>query len=77
MANSNSNSKGKPTVNSADQFADVLYQKLGEKWFAFSIINEEVFMSPVSDDRISEIKCDTSAVANIRASNAEFDNEAA
>jgi hypothetical protein len=65
------------TVNSAgDQFVDVLYQKLGENWFAFSLIDDEMFMSPVSDDKIAEIKTDSTAVANIR-SYAEIDNEAA
>lgn len=39
-----------------EQEVDVLYQKLGENWFAFSIIEDEVFMSPVSDDQIKEIK---------------------
>jgi len=77
-------SKSKKTTsnkNSADdQFVDVLYQKLGENWFAFSLIDDEVFMSPVSDDTIAEIKTDSTAVANIRPAvenAAENDNEAA
>ncbi len=39
-----------------DQYVDVLYQKLGENWFAFSLIDDEVYMSPVSEEQISEIK---------------------
>lgn len=62
--------------NTNDQYVDVLYQKLGENWFAFSLIDNEMFMSPVSDDRIAEIKNDTTAVANIRP-NMDIDNEAA
>ena len=44
-------------------------------WFAFSLIDDEMFMSPVSDDRIKEIKSDSTAVTNIRAR--ENDHEAA
>jgi hypothetical protein len=69
--------KTNSTAKTSEQCVDVLYQKLGENWFAFSLIDDEVFMSPVSDDKIAEIKSDTSAVAKIRASNAETDREAA
>ena len=48
----NSNRK-KPVV---EQEVDVLYQKLGERWFAFSIINDEVFMSPITEEKIAEIR---------------------
>ncbi len=48
------NSKSKNTQT--EQEVDVLYQKLGDQWFAFSVVNDEVFMSPVSDDQITEIK---------------------
>jgi len=33
-----------------DQEVEVLYQKLGDRWFAFSIINDEVFMSQVPQE---------------------------
>lgn len=39
-----------------EQDVDVLYQKLGDRWFAFSIINDEVFMSPVSEDQINTMR---------------------
>ncbi len=51
------------TINN-DQYVDVLYQKLGENWFAFSLIDDEVFMSPVSEDKITEIKNDRQTVGN-------------
>ena len=80
-----SSSKSKNTASNTnatdDQFVDVLYQKLGENWFAFSLIDDEMFMSPVSDDKIAEIKTDRTAVANIRPytveNAAENENEAA
>ena len=44
--------------------ADVLYQKLGDRWFAFSLIDDEVFMSPVSEDVIEGIKAETTPAGN-------------
>lgn len=35
---------------------EVLYQKLGDRWFAFSLIGDEVFMSPISEDLLEEIR---------------------
>jgi hypothetical protein len=52
MANSNS----KNTHPAQEHDVDVLYQKLGDRWFAFSIIEDEVFMSPVTEEKILEIK---------------------
>jgi hypothetical protein len=43
---------------------DVLYQKLGERWYAFSIVNDEVFMSPVSDDQIHSARTETTNPQN-------------
>lgn len=52
------NNRTNPTTQkvSDDQYVDVLYQKLGENWFAFSLIDDEVFMAPISEDQISEIR---------------------
>ncbi len=73
-------SKSKKTTNTNnaanDQYVDVLYQKLGENWFAFSLIDDEVFMAPISDDKIAEIKGDSSSMTQIRP-NMDIDNEAA
>ena len=54
MNNPNQKSKA-----SAELETEVLYQRLGDTWYAFSIINEDVFMSPISEDKIEEIKRDT------------------
>ena len=40
---------------------DVLYQKLGDQWFAFSLIEDEMFMAPVSETAIAQIKKDHEA----------------
>ena len=42
--------------NAQEQEADVLYQKLGNTWFAFSIVEDEVFMSPITEEEIVAIK---------------------
>jgi hypothetical protein len=55
---------------------EVLYQKLGDRWFAFSIVNDEVFMSPVSDDQIAVAKRGTPTTTDYTP-NADFEeNEA-
>jgi hypothetical protein len=42
--------------NAQEMDVDVLYQKLGDRWFAFSIIGDEVFMAPISEDQIDSIR---------------------
>ena len=59
-----------------DQYVDVLYQKLGDNWFAFSLIDDDVFMSPVSEDKIQEIKKDKISFSAINTDR-NNDNEAA
>lgn len=51
-------SQNNQKANAKEQDVDVLYQKLGDNWFAFSIIDEEVFMSPISEEKINEIRKD-------------------
>ena len=57
-ANTQTNQKNNVNV---EQEVEVLYQKLGERWFAFSVINDEVFMTPISEEQITEIRNDHSA----------------
>lgn len=47
---STKNNKAKNVIKEID--AEVLYQRLGDRWFAFSLIGDEVFMSPVTDEII-------------------------
>ena len=53
---SNSNRKTITTLEQTEKEVDVLYQKLGDKWFAFSVINDEVFMSSISEEQMIEIR---------------------
>lgn len=34
------------------QTVDVLYQKMGNRWYAFSLVGEEVFMGSLSENEI-------------------------
>jgi hypothetical protein len=76
MTASKSKKNNQNTNTNNDQYVDVLYQKLGDNWFAFSLIDDEVFMSPVSEDKITEIKNDKIAFTQIRM-DSDNNNEAA
>ncbi len=49
------NAKAQQTVSSkkSDQTVEVLYQKMGDRWFAFSLINDEVFVGSISDEELA------------------------
>lgn len=51
-AGSNRNSSTKSSRN-ADGTVEVLYQKMGERWFAFSLLGDEVFVGSISPEEIS------------------------
>jgi hypothetical protein len=52
-------SKANQIQNNQEMDVEVLYQKLGDRWFAFSLIGDEVFMSPISEDQINGIRNET------------------
>jgi hypothetical protein len=35
---------------------EVLYQKMGNRWFAFSIVNDEVFMGSITQEEIDMLE---------------------
>lgn len=35
-----------------NEMVEVLYQKLGDRWFAFSLIDEEVFVGSISPEEL-------------------------
>jgi hypothetical protein len=43
--NTNKNPQSAETV-------EVLYQKLGDRWYAFSLIDDDVFVGSISEDQI-------------------------
>lgn len=42
----------KKTDSVHEESIEVLYQKMGDRWFAFSLIDDEVFVGSVSQDVI-------------------------
>lgn len=39
-----------------DETVEVLYQKMGERWFAFSLVGDEVFVGSISPEELHEPK---------------------
>ena len=37
-----------------NQTVEVLYQKMGDRWFAFSLIDDEVFVGSIPVDEITQ-----------------------
>jgi hypothetical protein len=51
MSNANQNNK---TQNVAtDGTVEVLYQKMGDRWFAFSLVGDDVFVGSLTDEEIA------------------------
>jgi hypothetical protein len=43
-------------INNSDntvKTVEVLYQKMGDRWYAFSLVDEDVFVGSVSQDEIN------------------------
>lgn len=45
----------------ADKTVEVLYQKMGDRWFAFSLINGEVFMGSIGQEEIDALEAQQAA----------------
>lgn len=57
--NQDKNENSAQTLNSTqgtEQVADVLYQRLGNRWFAFSLVNDEVFFGAIDPELLEEPK---------------------
>jgi hypothetical protein len=58
MSNSNLSTKT-PTSSSSSKRAidngtvEVLYQKMGDRWFAFSLVGDEVFVGSLTEEEIA------------------------
>ena len=55
---------------SSNDSVEVLYQKMGDRWFAFSLVNEEVFVGSISQEEIDRLEADPSASGKQAALNA-------
>lgn len=50
--NANTGSRESATAMGPNGTVEVLYQRLGSRWFAFSVVNDEVFMGEVPEAAI-------------------------
>lgn len=67
-------------LNNSDdkaQTVDVLYQKMGDRWYAFSLLGEEVFMGSVSEAEINQAASDDIAIEKVLVEASEAFNEVA
>lgn len=54
MANNNNNGKnGSHKMAANDGTVEVLYQKMGNRWFAFSLVDDEVFVGSISQEEVN------------------------
>ena len=60
MENKNMNKVNKsPAQKSSikkDQTVEVLYQKMGDRWFAFSMIDDEIFVGSIAQSEVDSNK---------------------
>lgn len=40
-------------AESNSKTVDVLYQKMGERWYAFSLVGEDVFVGSLTEDELA------------------------
>jgi hypothetical protein len=41
------------TDSTQEKEVDVLYQRLGDRWFAFSVVDDEVYMGAIPEETLS------------------------
>jgi hypothetical protein len=46
----------KNTQTGSAQTVEVLYQKMGDRWFAFSLIDDEVFVGSIPVEKLQELE---------------------
>jgi hypothetical protein len=55
MANPKNQNKSETTTRTtADGTVEVLYQKMGDRWFAFSLVDDEVFVGSITQNEIDQ-----------------------
>jgi hypothetical protein len=50
----NQSATAQSETSTSDRTVEVLYQKMGERWFAFSLIDDEVFFGSLHPSEVSE-----------------------
>lgn len=77
MKNSNNSKKTSKKASisskskSADAYVDVLYQRLGDKWFAFSAVGGELFFAEVPESAIQNARVSAESLDELMLGDAE------
>jgi hypothetical protein len=56
MNNEIQNSQNQNNSPASASTVEVLYQKMGDRWFAFSLVGEEVFVGSITQDEIDALE---------------------
>jgi len=59
------------------QTVEVLYQKMGDRWYVFSLLGDEVFIGSLSQDEINQAATNDTAIEKIIVEAPEAFNEVA
>ena len=43
-------------IKNSNANVEVLYQKMGNRWFAFSVVNEDVFIGSITQEEIDALE---------------------
>jgi hypothetical protein len=48
----------KDNKKNQETYADVLYQRIEGKWYAFSVVEDDIFYTAISDEELEAIRLD-------------------
>lgn len=68
MAKNTAKNQTKNYTNS-NETVEVLYQKMGDRWFAFSCIDEDVFVGSISQEEINQAETGNNSKLHRRSGN--------
>ena len=54
MKNTRNVKENRDPIKKNEHLVEVLYQKLGDRWFAFSLINDEVFVGSICQEELEK-----------------------
>ena len=65
VQNSTIRKTDKETQPQQNTTVEVLYQKMGDRWFAFSLVDNEVFVGSISQEQIDALESKSQKVHSI------------
>ena len=67
----------KNSISSKTQEAEVLYQKLGGKWYGYAIVNDDLYMGQVPEECIFEDELTHKVVPSFLMEKVDFNDKSA